>query len=152
MAGKKGRSGPPGNLNNVRYAHRAWWRRKALRQEDKWIVPAIERYIHGLRSDKPDASEAEQRLMEVGQIARGATMLILAEAARHGFIVKQGDSWDLNPGAKDLPKFLAIERQALQSLGLQRRSKPVLQLHDYIESKQQTEEPQDPHPHHKENP
>ncbi len=142
LAGKKGRSGPPGNLNNVRYAHRAWWRRKALRKEDKWIVPSIERYIQGLRSDKPDASEAEQRLMEVSQISRGATMLILAEAARNGFIVKDGTSWDLSPGAKDLPKFLSIERQALQTLGLERRAKAVPVLSEYIDSKKQTEEPQ----------
>ncbi len=108
-----------------------------MRQEDKWIVPAIERYLRGLLTDKPDASEAEQRLMEVSQISRGATMLILAEAARNGFIVKQGDSWDLSPGAKDLPKFLAIERQALQSLGLGRRTKAVPMLAEYIEAKRQ---------------
>lgn len=154
MAGKKGRSGPPGNLNNVRYAHRAWWRRKALRKEDKWIVPTIERYIQGLRSDKPDASETEQRLMEVSQIARGASMLILAEAARNGFIVKQGDSWDLSPGAKDLPKFLSIERQALQTLGLERRAKSIPVLADYIEAKRNNDgEPHSNHnPHTKENP
>jgi hypothetical protein len=154
VAGRKGRSGPPGNLNNVRYPHRAWWRRKALRKEDKWIVPTIERYIQGLRSDKPDASEAEQRLMEVSQISRGATMLILAEAARSGFIMKDGNTWDLSPGAKDLPKFLAIERQALQTLGLGRRARAIPMLSEYIQAKRtnDNEEPHEPHPHTKENP
>ena len=52
-------------------------------------------------------------------------MLILSEAARSGFIAKVDGNWDLAPGAKDLGKFLSIERACLQTLGLDRRTKPV---------------------------
>jgi hypothetical protein len=96
-----------------------------LRLEDKWILPTLESYSAGLASDKPGLSEAESRLIEVAQTARGAMMLILAEAARSGFIHKENGSWNLAPGARELSRFLAVERACLQTLGLGRRAKPV---------------------------
>ncbi len=125
MAGRRGRSGPIGNLNASRYPWRSFWRRRALRTEDKWILPVLETYSDGLLSDKPDASEAEKRCVEIAQIARGASMLILAEAARSGFIVRENGSWNLAPGARELAKFLGVERNCLQTIGLDRRAKPV---------------------------
>ncbi len=125
MSGKKGRSGPPGHLHNSRYPWRSFWKRRALRPEDKWILPTLEGYAAGLASDKPNLTEAEARMIEIGQISRGASMLILAECARSGFIQKENGSWDLAPGAKELGKFLSIERSALQALGLGRRAKPI---------------------------
>ena len=125
MAGVKGRSGPVGNLNGARYPWRSFWKRRALRAEDRWILPTLEGYASGLAADKPGLTEAEARLIEIGQIARGASMLILAEAARSGFVHKEGWSWDLAPGAKELAKFLSIERASLQTLGLGRRAKPI---------------------------
>ena len=70
-------------------------------------MPTLESYASGLASDKPGLSEAEGRLIEIGQIARGATMLILAEAARSGFIHRVDGTWDLSPGAKELARFLS---------------------------------------------
>jgi len=125
MAGVRGKSGPPGNLNGARHSWRSFWKRRALKTSDRWVLPVIEGYASGLASDKPGLTEAEARLIEIGQIARGASMLILAEAARSGFIVKENGSWDLSPGAKELAKFLSIERASLQTLGLGRRAKPV---------------------------
>jgi hypothetical protein len=52
-------------------------------------------------------------------------MLIMAEAARSGFIVKEHGSWSLAPGARELAKFLSVERACLQTLGLGRRTKAV---------------------------
>ena len=125
MAGIKGRSGPPHNLNAGRHSWRSFWRRRALKASDKWILPVIEGYAAGLASDKPGLTEAETRLIEIGQISRGASMLILAECARSGFIVKEDGSWNLAPGARELAKFLAIERASLQTLGLGRRARPI---------------------------
>ena len=125
MGGKPGRSGPPGNLNAAKYPWRTFLRRRALRKAEKWVLPILEGYPSGLLSDKPDASEAERRCIEVAQIARGASMLILAEAARSGFIQQVDGSWDLAPGAKELGKFLSIERSCLQTLGMARRAKPL---------------------------
>ena len=132
MAGKKGRSGPPHNINASRHPWRSFWRRRALKAEDKWILPVIEGYASGLASDKPGASEGELRMIEIAQISRGATMLILAEAARSGFIAKADGTWDLAPGAKELGKFLSVERASLQALGLERRGKPVQSLGEYL--------------------
>ena len=125
MGGVKGKSGPPGNLHGSRHPWRSFWRRRALRAEDRWILPVLEHYASGLVSDKPGLTEAEARVIEIGQIARGASMLILAEAARSGFIQQVDGSWDLAPGAKELGKFLSIERSALQTLGMARRAKPI---------------------------
>lgn len=134
MAGRKGRSGPPGNLNNSKRPWNTFFRRKAVSQKNRWILRVLEGYAAGLASDKPGLSEAERRLIELAQMSRGASMLILAEASTSGFIVKENGSWDLAPGAKDLPRFLAIERQALQTLGLERRAKPVTLLSEYLET------------------
>ncbi|MGH2359626.1 MAG: hypothetical protein ACRDGM_03675 [bacterium] len=125
MPGVKGRSGPPGNLNATSHPWRSFWRRRALRAEDKWVLPVLEGYATGLASDKPGLTEAEGRLIEVAQTARGASMLILAEAARSGFIVKENGSWNLAAGARELVRFLAVERSCLQVLGLGRRAKTV---------------------------
>ena len=134
MAGKVGRSGPVNNLNAARYPWRTFWRRRALKAEDRWILPTLEGYAAGLAGDKPGLSEAEARLIEVAQISRGASMLILAEAARSGFIEKENGSWNLAPGARELAKFLSIERASLQTLGLDRRAKPVQDLAKQIQA------------------
>lgn len=89
------------------------------------MLPVLEGYAIGLASDKPGLTEGEARVIEIGQIARGASMLILAECARTGFTRKVGDTWDLSPGAKELAKFLSVERSALQTLGLERRARPI---------------------------
>ena len=132
MAGVKGRSGPPGNLNNCRKPWRAFWRRRALKEGDRWILPILENYAAGLASDKPGLSEAESRLIEIAQIARGGSMLILAEAARSGFTKPERGSWNVSPGAKELGKFLSVERACLQTLGLGRRTKQVVSPLDLL--------------------
>ena len=133
--GQPGRSGPPGNLNASRYPWRSFWRRRALKASDRWVLPVLESYSAGLASDKPGLSEAEARLIEIGQTARGATMLILAEAARSGFVIKVNGRPDLSPAAKELGKFLSIERACLQTLGMERRAKPTMTFQQYLETK-----------------
>ena len=132
MSGVKGKSGPPRNLNARSHSWGVFWRRRALKAADRWILPVIENYASGLASDKPGLTQAEARLIEIGQIARGASMLILAEAARSGFVCKEDGSWNLAPGARELAKFLNTERASLQALGLERRVKPALSLADYL--------------------
>jgi hypothetical protein len=140
MPGVKGKSGPPGNLNRSQHPWRSFWRRRALKSEDKWILPVLEGYATGLASDKANPTEAEKRLIEIGQIARGASMLILAEAARSGFIVKENGSWDLSPGAQELARFLSVESRCLQALGLERRAKPVQDLARQIQVARETDD------------
>jgi hypothetical protein len=95
MAGKKGRSGPPGNLNNVQHPWRSFWTRKALRQEDKWILPFLCRYIDEAIEDAggDDISSGKQRTLEIAQLARGCAMLILKEVKEKGFTITTPDRW-----------------------------------------------------------
>ena len=65
MSGVKGKSGPLGNLNATRMPWRVFWRRRALRREDRWILPVLEGYAHGLEADKPGLTEAERRLTTI---------------------------------------------------------------------------------------
>jgi hypothetical protein len=140
MAGKRGKSGPPGNLNSTRHPWRTFWRRRALRPEDRWILPVLEGYTAALESDKPDMTETERLMAQNAQTARGAVMLILAEVSRSGFITRRDGSWDVTPGAKELAKFLGAERGALQAIGLERRARPTPSLQDYLDTAYRADE------------
>ncbi len=136
--GKKGKSGPPGNLNAARYPWRVFWRRRALKAKDKWVLPVLESYGSDLVADKggdDNVTAGERRMVEIAQTARGASMLILAEARASGFMTRVNGIWDLAPGSKELAKFLNAEIAALKAVKLERRSKPVQSLEDYIAEK-----------------
>lgn len=95
----------------------------------------LEGYSADLVADKGGADSitaGERRMVEIGQTARGASMLILAEAARSGFIVSTEGGWDLAPGAKELGKFLNTERAAITTLGLKRREKQIESINDIL--------------------
>ena len=79
-------------------------------------------------------TETETLMAQNAQTARGAVMLILAEAARSGFTRQVEGTWDLAPGAKELAKFLTAERGALQAIGLDRRAQPTQTLEGYLET------------------
>jgi hypothetical protein len=131
MAGVKGKSGPPGNMNSVVRTWEVFWRRRALKPGDRWLMGTLGSYLDGLlQSDKPNASESEKRMAEIAMTARGCTMLILQEAKKRGLlrISADGTTWDLQPGMKELAKFLTIERACLSSLGMQRDEKLVLPI------------------------
>jgi hypothetical protein len=131
MPGKRtgGKPGPPfGSMNNVTYPWRVFWRKRALKPEDRWIVPFVERYMGDLESDKggPESITAgEKRMIEIASIARACTMLILQKANKHGFDRQLDGTWDLTPGLKELPKFLTAETRALTAVGLDRRSRQI---------------------------
>lgn len=135
MKAKRSRGGQKGNLNASRNPWRAFWSRRALRGEDRWIIPILEEYSDGLRMDKPGMTSAEKRMSELAQLARGCTMLILGAITKHGFTRHdEMKGFDLHPGAKDLPRFFAAERNALKDLGLERRAQPIASLGDYLEA------------------
>jgi hypothetical protein len=135
MAGKKGRSGPPGNLNNVQHPWRSFWSRKALRQEDKWILPFLRRYIDEAieNAGGDDISSGKQRTLEIAQLARGCAMLILKEVKEKGFTITTPDGWEMHPGLKELSRFLALELKALGMLGLERIRKPPKSLNEILD-------------------
>lgn len=130
MAGKPGRSGPPGNLNSSRNPWRSFWRRRALRPDQRWLLPVLDGYQEQLLVDKPDCTAAERRLMELASTARGCTLLILDQVQRRGLLrpLDGTSNWDLSTGAKELKQFMSLERQLLQALGTERRQRNVTNL------------------------
>lgn len=133
MAGRRGRSGPPGNLHGTRHPWRSFWRRRALRAQDRWVLTILRDYREALAGDRPDSTAGEQAVIQIAETARGCTALILSEAAQRGLIRElEGGAWDLQPGLRELSRFLAVELRALQTLGLDRRAKPLPSLAEYI--------------------
>jgi hypothetical protein len=132
MAGKKGRSGPPGHLRGCKHPWKLLWRRKLITPQCRWVTQFIETYISDLRADKPDLTAGEQRTLEIAQLARGVTLLIFAECAQHGLLRKVNGDWDLQPAAHALNRFLAVELKALKLLGLDRRAKPIKKLTELL--------------------
>lgn len=126
MAGKKGRSGPPKNLNAAKSGVTAWLRRRALPRQKQHVAKMVETYRDGLIVCKggPGAvTEVEAALIENAARAYGACLLILEESALRGLVRITGESWDLMPGLARLQGFLSVEQRALSMLGLQRRAK-----------------------------
>ena len=116
-----GRGGSPGNLNGVRFPWRAFWARRALRPQDRWVRKIVSEHAGSLLSDKPEATEAELHLMEVAGVSRGCTALILDAMRRAGGI----DTAEGLALIKELRGFLSLEQKVLISIGLERRAKVI---------------------------
>ena len=144
MAGKPGRSGPPGNLNAAQHHWRSFFARLALRDEDRWIRAEVQRYARALLSDKGNPSEAERHAIELAAEAKGARLLIWAAIAQSGFTRRSREGLALVPAAADLPKFIGVELGALKLLGLQRRAKLAPSLTEYLNAKKNTVEDTQP--------
>ena len=137
---KKPRGGQKGNLNAAKHPWTTFWRRRALKAEDRWVIPILEEYSDGLRLDRPGMTAAEKRMAELAQLARGCTLLILGEVTRSGFTTAHnGENWDLTRGAKELPRFMNAERSALLAIGLERKGARPLSLGDYVATLQSGE-------------
>ena len=133
MAGRPGRSGPPGNLNAAQHHWRSFFARLALREEDTWVRTEVRKYAAGLMSDKADPSEAEQHAIELASEAKAARLLIWVAIASSGFTRRSREGLALVPAAEALPKFIGVELGALKLLGLQRRAKTVQSLASYLQ-------------------
>jgi hypothetical protein len=95
-------------------------------------------FEEGLKSDHPEMSEGEKRIAELASTARACLLLVLQECRQQGFVRQlHGGSWDLAPGAKEMVKFMGIERTCLHSLGLKRQAKKLPSLSDYMASRGQ---------------
>ena len=133
MAGQKGKSGPPGNLNGSRHPWRSFWKRRALRPADRWIAVEAARYRDGLLRDRPDPTEAESRAIELASEAKACRLLIWRSIQETGFTEQRDGGLRLVPAAEALPKFIGAELGALKLLGLERRARvidPIRQLLD----------------------
>lgn len=125
IGGQKGRSGPPGNLNATRNPWRVFWKRRALKPEDRWIAVEAARYKDALLSDHPNPTEAERRAIELASESKACRLLIWTALKTKGFTESHPDGLRLVPAAADLPKFIGTELGALRLLGLERKVKPM---------------------------
>lgn len=135
MAGKKGKSGPPGNLNSARHGLTAWLSRRALPNHKQHVGKLIESYRAGLTACKggvQGVTEVEAALIENAAKAYGACLLIFEEGAQKGLVRELDGTWDLTPGFSRLIGFLSAERAALLGLGLGRRAKNATPLHELL--------------------
>lgn len=96
-----------GNMNSVRQPWATYWRRRALRKEDRWIAPLLSDYLAAL--------------------AHACTMLVLTEVSRRGLVSDDGP--DL-PAA--LARFVSV---CLEALVLEHRTRPVQSLRELVRSK-----------------
>ena len=65
---KRKRGAQPNNLNGSKNAWLTFWRRRAVKEADRWIIPLIQEYATGLLHDKGDATQAERRTIEIAQL------------------------------------------------------------------------------------
>jgi hypothetical protein len=124
-------------VNAAKYGWRVLWRRAMIRDEDAWVRRPMTEYVSALVRDKPNASAAEQSCIEVAATAKGCVLLILNELKQHGFTHQKDGLVQLAPAGKDLRGFLSIELQALRTIGMERRAKPVTSLVDYTQAKKE---------------
>jgi hypothetical protein len=102
-----------------------------------WVRRPLAMYTAGLLEDKPNATHGERNMIAVAATAQGCTLLIMNELKQKGFTCLIHGRVELVPAARELSRFLSVERSALQTLGLVRRLKPALSLQDYQKAKAQ---------------
>jgi len=133
--------GQPGNLNRAKTAVPALKRLetgKPLPAYLERVTALSEREAAELVSDKggeANMSGAELLLVATWKSARMCELLIwhfLLKTNSPVQLSKDKSSWDLQPGMQRLSVFLAEQRRCLMALGLERRSKNVMDLKDYV--------------------
>lgn len=108
---RRPRGAPRGNVNAVRNPWDTYWRRRALRHSDRWVLRQVLDYVPNLIADKggeSNVSFAEQKVMEVAAAARLCWQLALSYQA-----------------FSDAARFQVIEVKCLGDLGLKRRAKEI---------------------------
>lgn len=115
---RSSRGGQLGNLNAVRSPWNTYWRRRALRPEQRWVLRLVRDYVPSLIADKggeENVSFAQLKVMELAAVARACWALAMAAG-------------DLDAVAR----FVGVERSCLADLGLERRAKSVPTLAEVL--------------------
>lgn len=115
---KRKPGGVAGNLNAVRNPWATFWKRRALRPEDRWVLRLVQDYVPALVADKGgDVSVAERHVAELAGVARACWALAMADR-----------------NLEQVARFVTVERTCLSDLGLKRRARPAQTISDYVAS------------------
>ncbi len=143
MAGRKGKSGPPGNLNagrNIRTAIRRLQEGRPLPTYLARVVALADQEAEELISDRGGwdrLSGVERLIIDNWKSARQVELLIWHELIEAGAVsLREDGTWDLQPGVQRLAAFLGVQHRCLATLGLERKQKNVLDLQSYLKEKE----------------
>jgi hypothetical protein len=120
VAFRRPQGAPKGNMNGARNPWALYWRRRALKPEDRWVLRLVEDYVPSLISDlggEANVSFAQRKVAELAAVARACWALAMAAG-----------------NLDAVARFVSVERSCLADLGLERRAKPVQSVAEYIES------------------
>src|SRR5215831_10105099 len=109
MAGRKGRSGPPKNVNASRYGWRVLARRGFVRPQDAWVVRPMEQTSARLLSDKPDATAHEEEVIEIIARMKGCALLCWEAVHKDGLLTKSNGEVKVHTVSEELRKFVRLE-------------------------------------------
>jgi hypothetical protein len=136
-------------LNSCRNPWRAYWRRRALRPEDRWVLRLVEDYEARLAEDRGrELAFGETRVAEIAKTARVCQLLALAAFVESGIMRSAvsrttsatGESTttggdELHPAFRELPRYVKLELDALKLLGIERAKPAPVSLQSYLEQK-----------------
>ncbi len=109
---------PKSNLNASRNPVRSWIKRRALiRDEDQELLTIYKRCEIDLLADKPEASNAQTRMIEICAMARVGWLLVFRQLG-------EGEM-DVSEAMTLFARLAALEASTLKSLGLEREVKKI---------------------------
>ena len=116
------------NFNAVKRPWAVFWKRRALPPSSRWALRLVEDYLPQLVAEKggpENVTFAESKVLETAMVARVCwTLAMLAE------------------DFESVARFLRIEAQSLQAVGLGRRARQVPSLASFV-AQAQVERPAD---------
>lgn len=132
MSGRKGRSGPPRNLNAVKHPWRALWRRGLIRPQDRWVERPIADVMQAFASDLPDLTAREREVIETVACAKGCELLIRHALQQTGMADVIDGRVHIAEAHEALCRFMKLKLDALRLLPAGRRAKITKSLHEYL--------------------
>jgi hypothetical protein len=129
-----------GNLANASNPLKVYLKRRVLlRPEDQTCVRIGQRLAQSLIDDRGgegNVTAAEQALVENVALSRTVALMCLREISERGAFLDTPDGRVASSAMKLLATYLGSERQALTVLGLDRKTKDVINLNEYLAARQ----------------
>lgn len=137
MAGRKGRSGPPGNTNAMKEenSYKLLLRgEEHLLPQDAWVKKPIKDRTRAFFADLPDTTAREREVIHTIGVALGIELLITKALQKCGLVSVRDGQVQVAKASEDLARFMKIKLDALRLLPATRRAKVVASLSEYLKS------------------